>query len=485
MNRTGMRRAAVLGGGMTGLTAAYYLQREAAAQNLPLEVTLVEASGRLGGMVNTLRRDGCFIERGPDSFLARKLPMIRLAEELGIADELTGTNQAARKTYIVRDGVLHLMPAGLYLGVPTSESSFLETGLVSEEGKRRALAEKDYKPSGAAGGDESVGEFLQRHFGPEMVDRIFEPLLAGIYAGDLYALSLEATFPQFREMEIRRGSLIAGMTEARQAEPAAAAANAGEDRSIGSIFFNFRRGLSTVTETLEDRLREGGCVIRLGGRAASLSVRMDGEKPVYRIALDNGEDLEADAVVVALPAREIARLLEPFTDVSAMRNIRYLSVANVVFGYDAAGFDHPLDGTGFLVPRSEKRLITASTWTSTKWPHTAPPDKRLIRCYVGRAGEEENVELSDEEMTAGVYRDLQELMGLTAKPVFVEITRLRHSMPQYPVGHRRAVDAFVTELQERMPGVVPAGQPFGGVGLPDCVAEGKRAAEAIVRWLGR
>jgi oxygen-dependent protoporphyrinogen oxidase len=239
-----------------------------------------------------------------------------------------------------------------------------------------------------------------------------------------------------------------------------------------------------VIETLEARLRESGCDIRLGEKVVSLSVHEKGGKPVYRIALDGGTAMEADAVVVALPAAEIAGLLEPFAEVSAMRNIRYLSVANVVFGYDAAGFDHPLDGTGFLVPQGEKRLITASTWTSAKWPHSAPPDKRLIRCYVGRDGEEENVELSDEEMTAGVYRDLQELMGLTAKPAFVEITRLRHSMPQYPVGHRQMVDKFLAEVQDRLPGVVPAGQPFGGVGLPDCVAQGRKAAETIVRWLG-
>ena len=482
MKRNDRRTAAVLGGGLTGLTAAYYLLREASRQGVPLDVTLVEASGRLGGLINTLRRDGFHIERGPDSFLARKTPMIRLAEELGIADELTGTNPAARKTYIVRDGVLHLMPAGLYLGVPTSEEAFMETGLLSEEGKRRALEEKHFRPSDAGAGDESAGEFLERHFGPEMVDRIFEPLLAGIYAGDLYRLSLEATFPQFREIERRHGSLMAGIREARLAEPAQMQSG-GEERSIGSVFLNFRRGLSTVTETLEARLKESGCVIRLGEKALSLSAGADEGRPVYRIRLENGEELAADAVAVALPAAEIARLLAPLADVSAMRNIPYLSVANVVFGYDAEGFDHPLDGTGFLVPRSEGRLITASTWTSSKWPHTAPPDKRLIRCYVGRAGEEENVELSDEEMIAGVYKDLKELMGLAAKPKFVEITRLRRSMIQYPVGHRRAMDAFLAELKRRLPGVVPAGQPFGGVGLPDCVAEGKRAAEEIVRWL--
>ncbi len=484
MRQTGMRRAAVLGGGITGLTAAFYLCREAAAQGLPLEVALVEASGRLGGRVNTLRRDGFYIERGPDSFLARKLPMVRLAEELGLQDELTGTNPAAKKTYIAREGVLHPMPAGLNLGVPTDEEAFLKTGLVSGEGKRRALEEKTMRPVPSGQADESAGAFLERHFGPEMVNRIFEPLLAGIYAGDLYALGLQATFPQFREMEEKYGSLIRGLTEARLAAQAASPANDAAGRSIGSAFFNFRRGLSTVTEALEARLREYGCEIRLNSRAVSLALAEEADSPAYRLTMEDGTGLEADAVVAALPASAIAGLLEPFADVTAMRRIPYISVANVVLGYDAAGFDHPLDGSGFLVPRGEKRLITACTWTSSKWLHTAPPGKRLIRCYVGRAGEEDNVELSDEEITAGVRRDLQELMGLTAKPEFVEITRLRRSMPQYPVGHRQAADDFLRRLEARLPGVVPAGQPFGGVGLPDCVAQGRKAAETIVRLLG-
>ncbi|WP_123039713.1 protoporphyrinogen oxidase [Cohnella candidum] len=481
MTQANIRKVAVLGGGITGLAAAFYLYRAAEEQGIKIDVVLLEGTDRLGGRVNTLRRDGFFIERGPDSFLARKLPMVRLAEELGLSDQLTGTNPEAKKTYIAREGVLHPMPAGLNLGVPTDAEAFLKTGLLSEEGKKRALEEVDVPPLPAGAPDETVGAFLERRFGLEMVKRIFEPLLAGIHAGDLYALGLEATFPQFRDMERQYGSLIRGMTEARKAAQQKNPEDKAAERSIGSAFLTFRWGLTTVVEALEARLREYGCEIRLGARVVGLE--KPNSSPAYRLLLEQGEPIDADAVIVALPASGIAGLLEPHVDVSSMRGINYISVANVVFGYDAAGFGHPLDGSGFLVPRGEGSLITASTWTSSKWLHTAPEGKRLVRCYVGRAGEESNVELSDEDITAGVRRDLKALMGLDAEPEFVEITRLRHSMPQYPVGHRLAADAFLTELADRLPGVLAAGQPFGGVGLPDCVAQGKEAAESIVRLL--
>lgn len=480
------RKVAVVGGGITGLTAAYYVYREAEARGEGVEVTLLEGSDRLGGRVNTLRRDGFVIERGPDSFLARKLPMIRLAESLGIAGELTGTNPAAKKTYISRDGRLHAMPAGLVLGVPTDVEAFQTTALVSEEGKQQALADREIAPGEAALGDESVGAFLERHMGAEMVTRIFEPLLAGIYAGDLYGLSLQATFPQFKEMERQYGSLIAGSIEARKAAAASSSAGAasvtGTASLPASVFYTFKNGLSTVVEALEERLREYGCDIRLSSRVESLA---KAEGTGYRLTLADGELVDADAVVVALPAAAMAGLLAPHTDVSALTNIRYVSVANVVLGYDSAveGSVGTLDGSGFLVPRGEGRTITASTWTSVKWLHTAPEGKRLIRCYVGRAGDEAGVELSDEEITAAVRRDLRDLMGLEAAPSFVEITRLRHSMPQYPVGHKEAIASFVSGLEANLPGVIASGQPFGGVGLPDCVAQGQSAAERVWQQL--
>jgi oxygen-dependent protoporphyrinogen oxidase len=481
-----IRRVAVLGGGITGLSAAFYLLKLAKERGDAIEVTVIEGSGRLGGRINTLRKDGFVIERGPDSFLARKLPMIELAKDLGLEGELIGTNPAAKKTYISLNGKMHPMPEGLTLGIPTDAEKFMRTELVSEEGKLRALEELDI-PSDMEAGDESVGQFLERRMGREMVERIFEPLLAGIHAGDLYRLGLKATFPQFQEMVRKQGSLIEGTREAQRAakarSEASAAAGIEEKPSSTSVFMTFRNGLSTVIEALESHLRADGCKIRMGAQVEYLepmAEEMQGVKGTYCLHLSDETMLEADEVIFTLPAYATAELLAPYTDVSALTNVRYVSVANVVLGYDGAGFNHDLDGSGFLVPRGEHRHITASTWTSSKWPHTAPQGKRLIRCYVGRAGDEQSVELSDPVLAAVVERDLYDVVGLTATPEFVEITRLRHSMPQYPIGHVEATASFREELGKRLPGVLVTGAAFEGVGLPDCVAKGRQMAEALL-----
>jgi len=485
------RRVAVLGGGITGLSAAFYLLKLAEERGESVEVTVLEGSDRLGGRVNTLRRDGFVIERGPDSFLARKLPMIRLAEELGLVGELTGTNPQAKKTYISRDGKLVPMPQGLVMGVPSDNGKFMQTELVSEQGKLRALQEAELAED-AKRGDEPVGTFLERRMGKEMVERVFEPLLAGIHAGDLYKLGLEATFPQFKRMVEEHGSLIAGTQAAQsaaaaalkaKAEGKASAGSAGSPELPASVFLTFKNGLSTVIEAMEQRILAAGGHIRLGAKVREVASTGSAEQPSYRLSLSDGTSCEADQVLVTLPAYVAAELLEPHTDVSALSAIRYVSVANVVFGYDAEGFDHDLDGSGFLVPRGEKRLITASTWTSAKWRHTVPEGKRLIRCYVGRANDEQGVELDDEAMIAAVQGDLRDLMGLEAAPEFAEITRLRRSMPQYPVGHVEAIADFRVKLAQRMPGVYATGAAFEAVGLPDCVAQGKQAAEALLASL--
>ncbi|MBB6636088.1 protoporphyrinogen oxidase [Cohnella thailandensis] len=484
-----VKRVAILGGGITGLSAAFYLKRQAGERNREVEVTLLEASGRLGGKVNTLRKEGFVIERGPDSFLGRKLPMLHLARDLGLLGELTGTNPQAVKTYLAHNG-LKPMPKGINLGIPNNIGLFARTSLISPHGKLRALDEMRIPPREGEE-DESVGDFLERRLGREMVERIAEPLLAGIHAGDLYKLSLKATFPEFREMELKYGSVIRGMMEAKRRAPTAGAQAAkARSEAVGgypippTAFLTFRNGLSTVIEALEKRLREDGAEIRLGGEVVRLerSPATEGSGSVYRLILRDGSSVEADSVLFTLPGYAMTPLLAPHMEVGPLGEMEYVSVANVVLAYDEKGFNHRLDGSGFLVPHSEGLTITASTWTSSKWGHTAPADKRLIRCYVGHAGNDADVELSDEEMTARVRRDLKALMGLTAEPRFVEITRLRRGMPQYGVGHSEHVEAFRANLAAALPGVFATGASFDAVGLPDCVRIGKDAADRILSF---
>ncbi|MFS0722936.1 protoporphyrinogen oxidase [Paenibacillus sp. 1P07SE] len=486
-------RIVIVGGGISGLSSAFYVLRQAEEQGRKVRITLVEANDHVGGLIQTLRRDDFVIEQGPDSFLARKLPAIELTRELGLEGELTDQN--ARQSFIVREGRLLPMPRGLVLGIPTDLEAFMATELVSEEGKQLALKDLELpaRPAATAGDDdESIGGFLERRVGTEVMERLAEPLLAGIYAAELRQLSLQATFPQFRQVELAHGSLIRGMQSSRQTAPV------HEDKPSPavqtSVFLSYKRGLSTLIEGLDAALQS--IDRRLGTAAAAIRDRRaeaeDGGgmrdddrlgSPRYAIDLSDGQSVDADAVILTVPAYHSADLLAPLAPVPELEEMRYVSVANIVLGFDAASFGRELDGSGFVVPRSEGYSITACTWTSAKWSHTAPEDKVLIRCYVGHAGEETIVEESDEEITARVRADLLALMGIEVEPEFVEITRLRRSMPQYPVGHISRIARLRERLAERLPGIWVTGMAFDGVGIPDCIRQGKEAAAAVLAEL--
>lgn len=480
-------RIVIIGGGISGLSSAFYLQREAERRGKELEITIVDSAPVFGGKINTLQRDGFVIEKGPDSFLARKLAIIDLATELGLEDELTTTNPGAKKTYILHQRKLFPMPAGLVLGIPTEIAPFVKTGLLSWGGKLRALMDL-VLPVRKEQTDESLGGFLERRVGNQVMRRIAEPLLAGIYAGDLKKLSLQATFPQFAASERKHGSLIRGMMHNRKASAAAGALPAV---AKGGTFLTFKGGLSTLVNALDRALSKAER--RLGTKVVEIKRNTDRSprensddlsaeaQARYEIMLDSGEILQADRIVMTAPAYNAAELLEPLTDCSELRAINYVSVANVVLAFDKATFGIDFDGSGFVVPRSEGLHITACTWTSNKWLHTSPSDKVLLRCYVGRSGDEESVKLPDAELIKAVRRDIEETMGIKAEPAFVEITRLPRSMPQYPVGHVTNMKQLRDRFERELPGVWITGAAFDGVGLPDCIRQGKEAAQAIFK----
>lgn len=462
----------IVGAGITGLSTAYYAQQFFREKNIPVQLTLLEKEAKLGGRINTLHKDGFVIERGPDSFLGRKMPIIHLTRELGLEEELTGTNPAARKTYILYRGKLHRMPPGLMLGIPTEISPFLSTKLLSPLGKARAALDL-VLPRRKETGDEALGGFLKRRLGPEIHDRIAEPLLAGIYAGDTSQLSLQATFPQFLEAEQKERSLILGMLANKRKLPQTEGL---PELAKESNFLTYKQGLSTLVNRLEEVLAGQ---VRILKETALTTVAK--QEQGYELTLDNGDVEQADGLVIALPPPLIASLLADLAPASQLLNkVNYVSVANVVLAFDAEDINYPLDGSGFVVPNAEGRHITACTWTSSKWLHTAPPGKVLIRCYVGRAGAEEIVFESDEEIIAKVRHDLEELMGITATPLFHELTRLPNSMPQYPLGHLENIRQVRQELVSKLPGVFITGGGFQGVGIPDCIAQGKKAARELV-----
>ncbi len=458
------RNIVIIGGGITGLSSAFYMRKHFQAQGLDPQITVVEQSSSLGGRVSTLHRDGFVIEKGPDSYLARKTAMTELAEEVGLGDEIMTTNPNAKKTYILHDGKLHPMPSGLVLGIPTELRPFMESDLISMDGKIRAL-EDFLLPAKLDGEDESLGDFIERRLGKEVLENVTEPLLAGIYAGDTRKLSLQATFPQFGVVEREYGSLIKGMNTGRKPVET----HTGTKKSA---FFTFKRGLQSLTDKLQEALTPD-VDFRLQTGADSITYN----EGTYTVVLSDGSVLEAEHVVVTVPAFAAAPLLKGHADTTALEQINYVSVANVVMAFHRKDIETEYDGSGFLVPRKEGRTITACTWTSTKWLHTSPDDRVLMRFYVGRAGQEEVVEQTDEEITARVLHDMRELMGIEAQPLFTEITRLRHSMPQYPVGHMQSIRKLRDELEQARPGLLILGNGYDGVGLPDCVLASRNAAE--------
>ncbi|WP_243653033.1 protoporphyrinogen oxidase [Tumebacillus sp. BK434] len=480
MEQQQVKTAVIIGGGITGMSTAYYLEQKAREQGIDLQIYLLEADDKLGGKVQTVRRDGFVIEAGPDSFLARKTAAVTLCRELGIDGELVGTNPNARKTYILHQGKLHRIPQGLNIGVPTQFMPFATTTLLSWGGKLRAGLDL-IKPKSTHQGDQSLGAFLERRLGTEVVDRLAEPLLAGIYAGDLRKLSMRATFPQYETLEQKYGSLIRGMLAQAQ-EAKAAQANTAQKPELGarplpnSVFLTFRTGLARLIESLEAAYKR--TEVRKSTRVEKLEEQEGGG---YTVRLQDGNTLDADAVIITTPNYEAANILPAsFSPKTQLNQVPYVSVATVVFAFDKGVIDFPLDASGFVVPKKEGITITAATWTSSKWLHTAEDGKVLMRFYVGRGGDEAIVEEPDEEIIRRVRKDLQATMGVTAEPAFSIVSRWKRSMPQYTVGHLDRVKTFTDQAERELPGVFFAGAGFTGLGIPDCIGQGVAMADKVI-----
>lgn len=454
-------RVAVVGGGITGLAAAYGLVQAGGLRGA--EVTLYEQAQRLGGKILTERIDGFLLEAGPDSFLTSKPEAVALSQALGLGEELVGTGPH-RTVYVLSRGRLHPLPEGLALVAPTKVLPFLRSGLFTLPEKARIGAELLLPPR-TGDGDESLGAFVRRRLGQAALDRIAAPLLAGIYAGDAEQLSLEATFPLLRDLERRHGSVIAGMLARRRAA-------ADADGRL-SLFATLRGGLDRLVERLVAALE--GVEVRTGSGVKAIARQGSG----YLLHLTTGERAGADAVILTTPAFVAASLLQFLAPEAAslLRQIPYASTATVSLAFREG--DLPmLRGHGFVVARGEGRRITACTWASAKWPDRAPPGFALLRAYVGSASDAAVLEQSDEEILRVVGEELHAAMGITASPVLWRIVRWPVSMPQYTVGHLERLAAAEAALA-RLPGLYLAGAAYRGIGLPDCIRQGLRAAAMV------
>ncbi|MCY0870225.1 MAG: protoporphyrinogen oxidase, partial [Firmicutes bacterium] len=415
------RAVAVVGGGLTGLAAAFELSRETG-----VNVTLFEQSGVLGGKVQTSRGDNAALELGPDSFLARKTEMVDLLDELGLLGEVVGAGPSASRTFIGLDGALHPFPPGGYMGIPLTKEAILTSPFISDAGKRRALQDFE-QPCAAPAGDESLGDMLVRRLGEELVSRVAEAVMSGIYGGNIKDLSLLSTFPELREAEVRHGSLLRGL-QARVAAARAAQVGVGRVEAAGQgsraglpggAFLTLRRGLRTVVDALGERLKSAGVTVSLRSRVDAVTHRA-GQRAGYELSgqdhTGNAWHAEFDGAVMTAPAYAAASMLAAWPDVaSELADIEYASSAIVTLAYAATELPAPA-GSGFVIPRCERSAITACTWLSSKWPHCALAGQTVLRAFVGRAGDEALVHATDEQMIAAVRRDLALYQGVDVTP---------------------------------------------------------------------
>jgi len=468
-----MKNIAVVGGGITGLTAAYYLKKEIQRTNLPYEVKLIEASDRLGGKINTVHREGFVLERGADSFLERKKPAVSLVKELGLVDELV-RNSTGQARVLVNEK-LYNIPPGSYMGIPVKEDALAGSDLISEAGKQRVKEELTV-PKGSAMSDQSLGHFLRRRFGDELIENLVEPLLSGIYSSDIDEMSLMASFPAFYELEQSYGSVTQGLRATLPTGQASTGKRKGQ-------FLTFRNGLETLVQKLAEEL--GDETVMLNTRVEKV-VKKEGEDEVegdYDLRLNNGESLCADAVVMTIPHLHLPRVFEGYSFFSSFEDMPMSSVANVVLAFDKSAVEGGLDGTGFVVSRNSDLRMTACTWTHRKWPTTTPDGKALLRTYVGKPADQGVVDMSDEEMVSIVRAELEKIMGITDAPEFTMVTRWRDVMPQYTIGHVERLEKARRELSDRLPGVYLAGSSYEGVGIPDCIGQGEAAVREVLEFL--
>lgn len=528
-----MKRIVIIGGGITGLAAAHRVLERSCESGRQVHLTLLEASSRVGGIVQTEERDGFLLERGPDSFISEKPQALELARRLGLESRVIETNENHRRSFIVRQGRLLPVPEGFHLLAPGRLWPFITSGIFSWPGKvrmamdlllprrsvnRNAVGNTDGNP------DESLAHFVRRRLGQEALERMAQPMIGGIYTADPETLSLQATMPRFLEMEREHRSLIRALRkQSRSPTPRSPRGQpawgvtvregshdaglrgssptiregvaSGTSGARYSLFRSFDLGMQLLTDKLEERIPDLKLQITGGGPPAEPSIRVNtaveflgleheegDEAPKWKVRTNRGGTFVADAVCLALPGPVSARLLRHIDDqlASELDGISYTSSATINIAYKRADIPHRLDGFGFVVPFIEKRSLIACTFSSVKFAGRAPEGCALLRAFVGGALQPDMLTLPEADLISRVRDDLRDLLGIERPPLFSELIKWEHSMPQYHVGHVQKLQ----RIQERvalLPHITLAGNAYSGLGIPDCIRSGESAAEEILR----
>jgi oxygen-dependent protoporphyrinogen oxidase len=463
-------RIAIIGGGITGLSAAHRLMELSSESKTRLEVLLLEGHNKPGGVISTKRVDEFLVEEGPDSFITTKPWALDLSRRLGLEPELIPTSEENRRTYVVKRGRLIHVPDGFLMLAPTRLVSFLKSPLFTWRGKLRTAFEI-VLPSRSGNGDESLASFVTRRFGREVLDVVAQPLVSGIYTADPQTLSLKATFPQFLELEQKHGSVIRALIRENKKRKTP---TSGESGARYSLFLSFKSGMETLIEKLGSGLPRKSLNL---GKAIN---RLEPSKNGWALMTEDGKMIDADGVIIALASNKAYKLLEKFDSRLAkeLSQIRYESSVVINLGYNLKDISHNLDGFGFVVPTVERRPILACSFSSLKFRERAPAGRLLLRCFMGGATNLEIYERDDNWLMKTAHEEMCELLGVSDKPVLKMVSRYYQSMPQYFVGHLDLVSKIKGRVN-KYKSLDLAGNAYGGVGIPDCINSGEKAAENI------
>lgn len=462
---TERQKVIIIGGGITGLTTAYYMQKEARENDLALDVVLVEANLRVGGKIHTMRKNGFIIERGPESFYDRRDNVRLLAKDLGIEDQLIKSEIG--KAYVAVGSQFYPIPKSLMRGASAQPSTFLTSRLFSLSGKFRAAGDF-ILPRSNLEQDQPLGDFFRRRFGAEVVENLVEPLLAGIFAGDVEQLSLKSTFPEFYELEKKYRSILVGMTKT------GLKSITNTDQDSFGIFQTFKNGLGTLVETIEASLLSG--TILKGVKVEGIEKEIDGKMSIY---FNNISPMKADAVVFATSFNIMKKIFEPHQLFKQFSPMKAATIATVTMAFEENQISD-IDATNFFVSRNSDFAITSCTFSNRKWPTSTPQGYKLLRSYIGRVGDEAIVELSDSEIEKTVLQDLNKSMTVTGEPYVTVVSRWNKAMPQYTVGHKERVKAIKEELHTHFPNVRMAGSSYEGISIPECVEQGRLVAIELI-----
>lgn len=462
----------VVGGGISGLAAAYYLEQAARQQGLALHTTVVEKEARLGGKIATQRQDGFIFEGGPESFVTRKPEAWELCHELGLADRLVGTTRPG-KNYVLHNGRPAIVPSG--------PGSFLSTPLLSAGGKLRLLKEPFVKPRTEAS-DESLGSFLRRRLGDEMVDNVVKPAIGSVYLGDVDQMSVQVSFGRFAEMEPKHGSVVKGMFALMKEKSAERKASGAPRPAKKPSFATLQGGLIELINTLAEAIE--GEILRETAVAA-LDYLPNQVRP-YSLVLSNARLLRADLVVLATPTFVMADLLDGLVEtavINKLRAIPYNPVTTVNIAFNRSDITEPFDGFGVVVPEAEPSPLLAIEGMSAKFPHRAPTDQFVLRAFVGGQNHPKLADLPDDELIRLVRRELDSIFDITAAPTQIHIQRWQPANPQPPVGQLAMIAQVEQTLAQQLPQLYLTGAGLRGQGIPDCIRQSRDVVAQIMTHL--